>query len=149
MKVKDKLKGLRKSMGKSQKDVSSELNIGQDVYSRYETGKRIPQRDVLIKIANFFEVPIDYFLVDDYDQHEIEKLVASFREFLYRKDLLQSTLETYKKYKKSSNQLENRIANEYLQESLSMLKILENKKNIIKNVLRLDLYEKIISELKE
>lgn len=149
MKVKDKLKGLRKSMGKSQKDVSSELNIGQDVYSRYETGKRIPQRDVLVKIANFFEVPIDYFLVDDYDQHEIEKLVSNFREFLYRKDLLKSTLETYKEYKKSSNQLENRIANEYLQESIAMLKSLENKSNTIKNALILDLYRKLISETKD
>ena len=57
-----KLKELRKSRNISQLKLAMELNMNQNTISRYETGERQAGYDELIKIANFFDVSIDYLL---------------------------------------------------------------------------------------
>ena len=39
-----------------------ELNMSQDTISRYETGERQAGYDELIRIADYFNVSIDYLL---------------------------------------------------------------------------------------
>lgn len=39
-----------------------ELNTNQNTVSRYETGEREPNIATLIKIADFFNVSVDYLL---------------------------------------------------------------------------------------
>ena len=39
-----------------------ELGINQNSLSRYETGQRQADYDTLIKIANYFDVSVDYLL---------------------------------------------------------------------------------------
>lgn len=57
-----RLKEIRKSKGISQLRLAIELNTNQNTISRYETGEREPGINELIKIADYFNVSLDYLL---------------------------------------------------------------------------------------
>ena len=57
-----RLKELRKAKGISQLKLAMELNANQNTISRYETGEREPGINELIRIANYFDVSVDYLL---------------------------------------------------------------------------------------
>lgn len=57
-----RLKELRKKKGISQLRLAIELNTTQNTISRYETGEREPGIDELIKIADYFNVSVDYLI---------------------------------------------------------------------------------------
>lgn len=44
------------------KDMSASLGLNRDVYSRYEKGNREFPVDILIEVANIFDVTIDYLV---------------------------------------------------------------------------------------
>ena len=46
----------------SQKELAERLNIAKSVISFYESGDRMPSYDVLIKLAQIFNVTTDYLL---------------------------------------------------------------------------------------
>ncbi|MBE6804926.1 MAG: helix-turn-helix transcriptional regulator [Ruminococcaceae bacterium] len=57
-----RLKEIRKSKGISQLKLALDLNTNQNTISRYETGEREPGITELIKIADYFNVSVDYLL---------------------------------------------------------------------------------------
>ena len=57
-----RLKEIRKSKGISQLKMAIDLNTNQNTISRYETGEREPGINELIKIADYFNISIDYLL---------------------------------------------------------------------------------------
>ena len=57
-----RLKELRKEKGISQLKLAVDLNTNQNTISRYETGEREPGIVELIKIADYFDVSVDYLL---------------------------------------------------------------------------------------
>lgn len=57
-----RLKQLRKERKISQLQLAFELNVSQNTISRYETGEREPGIAELIKMADFFNVSVDYLL---------------------------------------------------------------------------------------
>lgn len=57
-----RLKEIRKAKGISQLKLAMELNTNQNTISRYETGDREPGIAELIKIADYFNISIDYLL---------------------------------------------------------------------------------------
>ena len=57
-----RLKMMRKEKGLTQTRLAIELNTSQNTISRYETGEREPGIRELIKIADYFNVSIDYLL---------------------------------------------------------------------------------------
>ena len=63
METKDVLKALRKSNGfTTMQDFCKASGISFSTYQNYETGKRIPTADMLIKLADFYGVTTDYLL---------------------------------------------------------------------------------------
>lgn len=56
----NKLNRLRTDKGLSQEKLAKKLNITKSMISAYENSIRLPSYDVLIKIALFFNVSIDY-----------------------------------------------------------------------------------------
>ncbi|MCD8049386.1 MAG: helix-turn-helix domain-containing protein [Clostridia bacterium] len=58
-----RIKDLREDFGLTQTDIAKLLNTTQRTYSRYETGANstIPL-DILIKLADIYNVSIDYLL---------------------------------------------------------------------------------------
>lgn len=67
-----RLKEIRKSKGISQLKMAIDLNTSQNTISRYETGDREPCINDLIKIADYFDVSIDY-LVGRTDNPKMQK----------------------------------------------------------------------------
>ena len=57
-----RLKELRKKKGISQLRLATDLHTTQNTISRYETGEREPGIDELIKIADYFNVSVDYLI---------------------------------------------------------------------------------------
>jgi len=57
-----RLRELRKSRNITQLKLAIDLNMSQNTISRYETGEREAGYAELIRIADYFDVSIDYLL---------------------------------------------------------------------------------------
>lgn len=57
-----RLKELREDNDYTQEYVAKITNMKQPQYARYETGKRDIPLDILIILANLYEVSVDYIL---------------------------------------------------------------------------------------
>ena len=56
------LRRLRTENNYTQEQISEKLNISRQAYSNYETGKRIPDIDMPIRIADIYEVTLEQLL---------------------------------------------------------------------------------------
>lgn len=56
------LKSLRTKRGLSQATLSKELNLAQQTYGHWETGRTQPDHETLVKLANYFNVTTDFLL---------------------------------------------------------------------------------------
>lgn len=58
----ENLKQLRKSKGLSQEELAIRLNVVRQTISKWEKGLSVPDADMLIKIADIFEVSVSKLL---------------------------------------------------------------------------------------
>ncbi len=58
----DNIKKVRLARGMTQRKAAELLGISSSVYSRYETGKRMPPLDMFEKMADILDVSCDYLL---------------------------------------------------------------------------------------
>lgn len=56
------LKEIRKKRGYTQLKVAMDLNISREALSYYESGKRTPSLQMLVKMSRYFNVSIDYLI---------------------------------------------------------------------------------------
>lgn len=66
----ERLKTLRVEKGLYQKDIASFLGVDRTTYVKYERGDSEPSFEIISKLANFFEVSIDYLLGNDRPSHK-------------------------------------------------------------------------------
>lgn len=66
----NRLKDLRISKGFTIKEIAQLLNLKERTYKSYENNEREPDSKILIKIADLFDVSIDYLL--DFDVKAIQ-----------------------------------------------------------------------------
>lgn len=57
-----RLRDIREDCDLTQEYLASILNIRQNTYSQYETGSRQIPIDLLIKLADYYNVSVDYIL---------------------------------------------------------------------------------------
>ncbi len=57
-----RLKEQRKLYGITQRDMAEKLGISQPSYIRYEKGSAEPSQENLVRIADIFDISIDYLL---------------------------------------------------------------------------------------
>lgn len=60
-----RLKQLRKERGLLQKDISQIFNVSMGAVGNWESGNRIPDSETLSRIADYFQVSVDYLLGRD------------------------------------------------------------------------------------
>lgn len=82
VKVGVRLRDLRNEFGYTQTQVAAQLGISNSAQSQYEAGKRVPDFELLCKLAQLYDVSTDYLLgmtdfrlhFDDLEsaRHEIE-----------------------------------------------------------------------------
>lgn len=66
----DILKFLRKRLGLTQTAVADNIGIAQQTYAGYESGKHEPSIEITIRLANFYNISMDYItgrFIDDED----------------------------------------------------------------------------------
>ena len=67
----ERLKKLRKKEKLTQKDIATFLNISQPAYQQFESGKKKMNLETMEKLADYFNVSIDYLLgktdIPDFD----------------------------------------------------------------------------------
>lgn len=77
----DRLKDLRKEKGVTQPELASLFNVTTSTVSAWEVGKAQPNYDILIGLADYFNVTTDYLLGLNQDDHaKIEKLRSACQE---------------------------------------------------------------------
>jgi transcriptional regulator with XRE-family HTH domain len=57
-----RLKGLREERDVRQQDLADQLGITVRAYRYYEQGKRYPDFQGLLALADYFQVPLDYLV---------------------------------------------------------------------------------------
>lgn len=67
MKIGEKIRYLRELHGISQSKLSDVLNVSQQTISQYETNKRHLPNEIVVQIASYFNVSVNYLFdfVDD------------------------------------------------------------------------------------
>ena len=58
----ERLRALRKSMNLKRDDVASAIGVTPRAITFYETGDKKPTLDTAIKLADFFDVSLDYLV---------------------------------------------------------------------------------------
>ena len=58
--MQNRLRELRKARGYTQVSVQMQTGIEQALLSKYESGERIPPTESLVRLAEFYNVSIDY-----------------------------------------------------------------------------------------
>ena len=60
--MKNNLRILRKSKGYTQIALQMRTGIEQSLLSKYESGERTPPTETLVRLADFYDVSLDYIL---------------------------------------------------------------------------------------
>lgn len=66
---------MRGTLGKTQRELSQQIQITSSRYSSYENGKSKPPVDVLIRISRIFNVSIDLLLSVDLKKHSLKDML--------------------------------------------------------------------------
>jgi Predicted transcriptional regulators len=64
MTVAEKLIELRNKSGKTQAEVSEDLNISQSCLGNYEAGIRVPKDEMKVKIADYYGLTVQEIFFD-------------------------------------------------------------------------------------
>jgi transcriptional regulator with XRE-family HTH domain len=58
----ERIRGLREDRDLNQQDIADIINVSQSTYSRYESGYLDVPSEVLIALAKYYDVSVDYIL---------------------------------------------------------------------------------------
>lgn len=61
--IAENLHRLRTFFDYKQKDVSEQLHISRQAYSNYEHGKRLPDLETTLRLANFYQITLEQLLL--------------------------------------------------------------------------------------
>lgn len=98
MEFKDRLKKLREEKNLTRKELADKLQLTYWALSKYETGERFPDPETLNKIADFFNVSLDY-LMGRTDIKDPIANIAAHRTNGYDEPLTEEELFAIEKFK--------------------------------------------------
>ena len=100
---KEKLRYLRKHQELTQVEVAENLKINSATYSKYEQGVTEPDIMTIKKLANFFDVSIDYLLENDWSLSDTDEIVDLNNFLLNGRYTIHSRFPTNKQRRMISN----------------------------------------------
>ena len=95
MKVNEILKSLRQSKNLTQAEMAVQLGVSLSSYQKYERDKNsvVPSLDVLMRLADYFNVTIDYLLGRDTGEPSaLDALAAEFNMSALEKKIVDNYL---------------------------------------------------------
>ena len=69
----DKIKELRNEKNIYQQDLAAALMVSKSTVAMWETNKRVPDKIMLVKIAEYFDVTVDYLLEEEHRISAVQK----------------------------------------------------------------------------
>ena len=94
--MKNRIKDLREDADMRQIDLANAVGIDQRTISNYETGKTYPDSFVLIKLADYFNVTIDYLVGQtDYNTYINEEQDIGMKKIREEAETLYATLHQF------------------------------------------------------
>ena len=105
--MKNRLKELRTSKGLSMREAAKQLELPPTTYCNWENGEREPNSEMMVRLADFYGVSIDY-MIGRTDEREVkaqtfvtrseDELLSLFRSMNEeQKGLILSTAKAIKK----------------------------------------------------
>lgn len=84
----EKLKLLRYEKGLTQDDIGYLLNVTKSCISCYESGTRQPSLDILIQLATYFRVSVDFLIgTEEYDANKKIEITLTSKDVLLINEL--------------------------------------------------------------
>lgn len=125
MSFSEKLKNLRVEHGDTQSALATKLNVSQNAVYNWENGKREPNLETILKIADIYDVSTDYLmgldnkddLIVNYNLGGLPDILENYTqevgEFLYHnpthKQLFDASMEVREKDVSLATEMLNRI----------------------------------------
>ncbi|MFW5992273.1 MAG: helix-turn-helix domain-containing protein [Halanaerobiaceae bacterium] len=122
---KDRLKELRNKKDIYQRELAEVIGVSEGAIGMYETGKRTPDKDILVKLAGYFDVSVDYLLgrtEEPFSADKIKKTLSSDPELV---DLIKEAA-VRKELKQLLKESKN-MKDEEIKKVRQIIKILETK----------------------
>lgn len=94
-----RLKSLREAKNLKQSDLAKEFNVSQSTIAMWETGKRDPDSEAMQKMADYFNVSVDYLMGRSQFTHEGEIAAAHIDGDKSYEDLPPEALQQLEVYK--------------------------------------------------
>lgn len=69
-----RIRELRKNLGLTQSEFAEKIGVDSKMISYYENGKSLPSVDALVKIAELFDVSIDYLLLENAPKRSLKQM---------------------------------------------------------------------------
>ena len=88
----ERLQELREDRGISRKDLAASLNITVSALGMYEQGRREPNMEMLIRLADYFDVTLDFLVGRSFNNEETSKII----EALHLKNKIDKLPQGYK-----------------------------------------------------
>jgi len=80
----------RRKLGLSQQNAAEKLYLSTSFFSRVERGEKVASLETLIKIANFFELPLDYMLQESLNKSVSDELIVKIIQIFKDKNAEQT-----------------------------------------------------------
>ncbi len=88
-----RLKRLRSKNNMTKEELAGKLNVSEDVVEKLETGERKPDYKIVNKVANCFNVTVDYLLCNTDKENPVDKKVIKLVEEGFVEKLVDLTEE--------------------------------------------------------
>lgn len=86
----ERLRAARKEMGLTQTELAERLGISFVGVSQWESGKRNPKKETLVRLAAILDVPVSYFLgTESLDDEALDFLLRAWKHADYQLTALQ------------------------------------------------------------
>ena len=107
-----RLKERRQELGLTQEQVGINIYLSKGEISAYETGKRIPPLDALIRLSNFLELDFLWLIGMELKQNKSEDRIVNLSEDdLKIISALKKDSELYEKFIQNPERIVNQISN--------------------------------------
>lgn len=108
--IMNNLKPLRVAKELTLVQIAKDLQINPTTYSQWENGKREPDISMLIKLADYFNVTLDFLVGRDYHESDCETSLYRNHDFNINKERIIPLIEKISAFDSTSiNRLEGYI----------------------------------------
>lgn len=137
--MKNNIKNVREQKSMTQKECADKLSITLRAWQTYEQGVSEPKQEVLFKIADMFNVSLDYLLGRETDEPEtLDKLEREFNMSALEKEILDNYLSLPKDMRSDLMEFLQKSVKKVMEKSKSVQSNAQPKENQIKKT---DVYD--------